>query len=55
MLSKLLSGLIIGPLSIEELKDSTKNYQLFEENVPNPNLLSVLTEYDPKLKKFLSY
>ena len=55
MLSKILSGLIIGPLSIEELKDSTKYYRLSEQYIPNSSLLSLLTEYDPKLKKILNY
>lgn len=55
MLSKILGGLIIGPLSIEELNNSNKNYQLFEEYIPNPNLINLLLEYNPKLNKILNY
>lgn len=55
MLSKKLGGLIIGPLSIKELMNSNKHYQLFEEYIPNPRLIKLLTEYNPKLNKILNY
>ena len=51
LLSNILDGLIIGPLSIEELVDSIKSYDALKNISPNMRLKKIVNETIKKFKK----
>tara|TARA_Y100001968_G_C19291574_1_gene684492 strand:+ start:123 stop:1067 length:945 start_codon:yes stop_codon:yes gene_type:complete len=53
ILSSLLDGIILGPLSIEELMDSDSVYQDMINKKPNPDLAKILFNSYPKINTLL--